>query len=1210
MITQNEHGKRNRQEFICNICGSRETSRSEHRSDGVTVLFCADCDMGVIHPIPDDLSHFYEGDYYNGGKASKDGYSDYETMAEHGVSWAAAIVDAIGKSGDILDIGCADGYLLRRLQLPMRLSGIEVNEEAAAKAREAGVDVISDDLFDDEMLAKFASHFDVVMSIATFEHLKDFKGGIEAALSLAKEGGYLLFEVPLMSEVNDNSVWLNSSLEHVYYPTVRAMEYLFTSVPDFTLLGAEIEVQGYASTYVGLVARDVSPLVGTWEEIVSIEGAGTSSQTGRAKALLRVIHSAHRSPNDIALLAHLRNEEVTKPLVSRIRALWQSDASRLEALERERIDANAERATLVGKFERTILDLTSAYASERIDAERADLAEGFQRGVSELSDGYLGELLRRGQLVATLDSDLAQSQRDLAQRDATIELLRAKDVTLEKTIHRNAVLLREAESRVRAALEELENAKEHRRYAASLEKARDWHAAESSKWARLYEQAAKKPGAHGSPRPLLPRLRRGFSHPLRAGKALVAKMGAPFGRPKEPSVAKARIKGSSVKEQPVIKEIEVAALPADVPLVSIVIPCFNYGKYVSEAVASAKRQTFARIEILVVEGGSTDGTTPAIVAGLEQPGVRIFQRESRHRAGSNRNFGIEHARGKYICCLDADDLLDPTYIEKAVFLLESYGYDVVSPAVQIFGAMSKRYGVAKNVDLGSLLVRNEITTCAVFRRALWEKVGGYGDYGDGSAATHIHEDWELWVRFAAAGAKFHNMHSDHLFMYRTHASESLSNREGVGPRAEQAMAIRTMNADVITPEALKRSTRVRETEFEATNALANLIPQASMAPSGRSILIALPWMVLGGAERLLSKIVGHLVAEGWQATIVTTNQSNPQDGDTSAWFESSTAQIFHLPRFLDSGRWSKFLDYLILSRRVTHLLIAGSAFVYDQLPQLRARFADLATCDLLFNTVGHTKRNRGFADHIDLNIVENAEVRDWLLANGEVNERIVTIPSGIELSHSVQPPEISLRSKLGIDKDELIVGFSGRWSPEKNPLGFVWIAELLAINRRISFVMTGTGGMGAQVEAALRESPFLAGRFHLMGNVEDLASVLPEYDVLVIPSKEDGRPVVALEALALGVPVVASRVGGLPELIVPGETGELCDPDDLLAFADAIESLERDRQKLARYKRAARRFARDNLDVNMMLESYDQVLREVRPRGVPREVQRPSKASA
>src|SRR5690606_14037058 len=132
------------------------------------------------------------------------------------------------------------------------------------------------------------------------------------------------------------------------------------------------------------------------------------------------------------------------------------------------------------------------------------------------------------------------------------------------------------------------------------------------------------------------------------------------------------------------------------------------------------------------------------------------------------------------------------------------------------------------------------------------------------------------------------------------------------------------------------------------------------------------------------------------------------------------------------------------------------------------------------------------------------------------------------------------------------VGFSGRWSPEKNPLGFLWVAELLAINPRISFVMTGTGRMEADLREALRDSTLPAGRFHLLGNVDDLSKILPEFDLLVVPSRQDGRPVVVLEAMASGVPVVASRVGGLPELIVPGETGELCDPDDLVEFADAI----------------------------------------------------------
>jgi hypothetical protein len=118
----------------------------------------------------------------------------------------------------------------------------------------------------------------------------------------------------------------------------------------------------------------------------------------------------------------------------------------------------------------------------------------------------------------------------------------------------------------------------------------------------------------------------------------------------------------------------------DCPLLSVVIPCFNYGRFVEVAIRSALAQTFQDLEIIVVEGGSTDEATVAEVRRLESlelRNTRFYYREGRRLLGDNRNFGIGLARGRYVCCLDADDLLMPVYLEVAVFLAEVFGYDFV-----------------------------------------------------------------------------------------------------------------------------------------------------------------------------------------------------------------------------------------------------------------------------------------------------------------------------------------------------------------------------------------------------------------------------------------------------------------------------------------------------------------------------------------------------
>lgn len=656
-------------------------------------------------------------------------------------------------------------------------------------------------------------------------------------------------------------------------------------------------------------------------------------------------------------------------------------------------------------------------------------------------------------------------------------------------------------------------------------------------------------------------------------------------RPSAKQVDDAKDASSPLAGAPVIEPHN-----ADAPLVSVVIPCFNYGQFVGDAVASVLGQTFRDLEIILVDGGSTDGKTPDQVRALAGPGVKVFCRETPHRVGSNRNFGIERAAGRYICCLDADDRLDPTYIEKAVFILEHYGYDVVSASVEIFGLQSMRYQVAEQVDLEVLLRGNEMATCGLFRRSLWESAGGYRDHGSDSARDHVHEDWEFWVRLAAKGARIFNIQDEHLFQYRFHGSGSLSRREEVRSKDDQRSAILSANADLITTKAINHSVARRTAGHVAVNPLLDLIRKVPN-PNDRCIVVILPWMVLGGAERLLSTVLSDLAGRGWRVIIVTTLQPQGADGDTTEWFSAFTSEIFNLPTYLkDKSCWPDFLEYLVASRGARKLLIAGSAFGYERLHHLRARFPELKVYDLLFNTVGHTGSNRRNARHIDRHLVENSEVREWLVRQGENPDRISLVPSGVVIPPADPGAAEEVRATLGISRNDLVVGFSGRWSTEKNPLGFIDIAAELMETPGLHFIMTGIGQMKYDVAEHINATVGLTDRFSLLFDLDDLSNVMHAYDLLVVPSTLDGRPLVVLEALASGVPVIASRIGGIPELIRHRSHGALCDPDRPETFVKEIRRLKNDPEELQRYKGAARAFALTELDAALMVRRFEAAL--------------------
>ena len=317
---------------------------------------------------------------------------------------------------------------------------------------------------------------------------------------------------------------------------------------------------------------------------------------------------------------------------------------------------------------------------------------------------------------------------------------------------------------------------------------------------------------------------------------------------------------------------------------------------------------------------------------------------------------------------------------------------------------------------------------------------------------------------------------------------------------------------------------------------------------------------------------------------MTTLYVSPEFGDSTVWFEDATAEIYHLPRLLRSEYAPDFLHYVIDTKQVDVMFVAGSELAYEQLPALRERRPRLRVVDMLFNTQGHVKNNRKYAAFIDLHFCENVDVRDWLLANGQDGASVMLVESGVDVpvqTSSDRPEGRSLR-----------VGFSGRLAEEKAPLAFVELARAIP-DAGLEFVMTGAGPLESQVRrtiARLRDS-----RMAFLGVVDDIGAHIASLDVLVLPSIFDGRPVVVLEALARGVPVIASRVGGLPELVRDGETGFLVEPGDTAAIARHLRRLAQNPAELEALRQSSRTFAERNLDAQAMNRTYEQALRSLLP---------------
>ena len=640
----------------------------------------------------------------------------------------------------------------------------------------------------------------------------------------------------------------------------------------------------------------------------------------------------------------------------------------------------------------------------------------------------------------------------------------------------------------------------------------------------------------------------------------------------------------SSRKVPQLPNVAETPWPADRPLVSVVVVNFNYRNFLRAAVESVLAQTFENLEIIIVEGGSTELDSRWSAAKLAASNrVKILYRLRGHLPGNNRNFGIVRARGKYICCLDADDVLHPTYIEKAVFLLETQDLDVVSS--QHFGLVSSQWRVPARVTLESLLQANGISTAAVFSRALWERAGGYIDAGTGR--NYIYEDRRLWVRMAGQGARFSNIAGETLLCHRIHGRNMTLDAE-VPSYEKSGLAIRDLNADVINAHTIEQSRRLNAEVRRPGDGLRNVQSTVWKPRQRGTLLIAVVALVIGGSERGLTHLIPFLREQGWRVILVSTYPAPEILGDSTAWFECHLTEIYQLPRFLSQDDWPQFCEYLIQTKTVDLIWIIGSAFFYDELSRLKQKFPFLRVVDMLYNLHHYADGHRSAERLLDATLVQNDEMRRHLEASGHCPSRICLIRSGTDLDFFNPDNVPHMECPLQKSPDDFVVGFAGRWSEEKNPLGFVRVAAALRNTSRLRFIMIGMGAMKESLEQAVADAGLGKSSFRFVSAPMDIRVYLAMFDLLMLPSLLDSRPRIIMEAASMGVPAVALRVGGVPEMIIDSETGFLCEPNDDADFIKHIQWLLRNPDVHSKMRGAARRFAEDNFDMRRSHQQYDQ----------------------
>jgi glycosyltransferase involved in cell wall biosynthesis len=218
--------------------------------------------------------------------------------------------------------------------------------------------------------------------------------------------------------------------------------------------------------------------------------------------------------------------------------------------------------------------------------------------------------------------------------------------------------------------------------------------------------------------------------------------------------------------------------------VSVVIPCFNHGEFLPEAVASVTASKRDDVELIVVDDGSTDERTCAEMDTLVARGFRVIRQENKKLAAA-RNAAILASKGEYILPLDADDRLRPGWIDHGIRILAANPQvGVVYGDAEYFGTRTGRWNIGP-FDRERLLRWNYIPVSAMYRRSIWEQNSGY----DGTMPVQGLEDWDFWLGAFEHGWQFAYV-PEILFDYRVANESMLTRVQGFERQVEEFIALK------------------------------------------------------------------------------------------------------------------------------------------------------------------------------------------------------------------------------------------------------------------------------------------------------------------------------------------------------------------------------------------------------------------------------------
>lgn len=592
------------------------------------------------------------------------------------------------------------------------------------------------------------------------------------------------------------------------------------------------------------------------------------------------------------------------------------------------------------------------------------------------------------------------------------------------------------------------------------------------------------------------------------------------------------------------------------PIISVIIPFYNDKKYIEQSINCILNQTFPYYEILIIDDGSKDEES---LKKLEEVSkidkrIRVFHKSNEGLAAT-RDYGATKSSKtcKYLMFIDSDDLLEPTFMECAYWTLET-NKEAAWAYSDSVGFESYTYTWNKWFDSEKMKKVNELLAIAMVRKSDFNRVNGYG-----LREKAVNEDWNFWLKLLG-----HDRYPVHMSFYGMwYRRKETGELKNASKNQKRTLEIIEGTASKITKRVNAIQYPKYDYNYDLLSDKIDIITPKCVDNNKINILMILPWMITGGADRFVLDLVSNLDKNKFEITILTTE---PNKNVLRQQFEEN-ATVYDLTSFLSQKYWLSFINYIIEKNNINLIFNTNSKFGYSILPYLKSKNPNIPIIDYIHMEEWYN-RNGGYSRYstmmtsvIDKTLTCNENSKKILKEYfGRNSEEIETVYIGVD-EEKFNPCKFNkneLVEKYGLQNEKrYILSYICRISEQKRPILLLEIVKKLKEKRNDFLVLVvGNGNLLEKMKKKASEMEILE-NIKFLGNIEKTEEIYALSDATINCSIKEGLALTSYESLSMGVPVISANVGGQKELITE-DVGIVvtCMQDEKAIYSEDYDSNE------------------------------------------------------